>query len=185
MTPARKQTTDVRQAWLLGGVVVSLVLFFGLIVLPYVDPGKRAGLPAPDFALEVIHGGDQGNRIRLADLRGKVVVLDFWASWCGPCRDQMPIVDAVAKSYESRDVMVIGVNTSDTREQALAFVEAHPVSYASVIDEDGSTGQLYGVTKLPTIVVISKDGTVVYSAASVIGERNLSEIVDRAIKESS
>ena len=185
MTAQIKPTKDVRQAWLLAAVALGLIFFFGLVVLPYIDPATGSGQQAQDFSLEVIHGGEPGNRLRLHDLRGKVVVLDFWASWCKPCRAQSPIVDAVAKKFESDEVMVVGVNTGDTRRLAQAFLKEHPVSYASVIDEEGTTSRAFGVTTLPTIVVIDRQGRITYSAAKVVSARTLSELVTEALENRS
>jgi thiol-disulfide isomerase/thioredoxin len=177
-----KPTRDVRQAWVLGAVAVTLVMLFGLVVLPYVDPAKGTGETAQDFSLEVIHGGDPGNRIRLQDLRGQVVVLDFWASWCKPCREQSPIVDAVAKRFAKDDVVVVGVNTGDRRSLAEAFLQKHPVSYASVIDEDGKASAAFGVSRLPTIVVVDREGQITYSAAQLVSATTLSEVVSDALE---
>jgi thiol-disulfide isomerase/thioredoxin len=184
VTSKVKPTQDPRQAWVLGGVAIGLILFFGLVILPYVDPGATRGKEASDFSLEVIHGGEAGNRIRLSDLRGNVVVLDFWASWCQPCREQAPIVDSIAKKFEAEDVVVVGVNTGDRRQLALEFLKKHPVSYASVIDTDGSAGDAFGVSKLPTIVILDRAGKVTYSAAQVVNERMLNELVSAALESS-
>lgn len=185
VTAKVKPTKDPRQAWVLGGLVVSLILLFGLVVLPYADPGARRGGAAADFSLEVIHGGEPGNRIRLSDLKGNVVVLDFWASWCKPCREQSPIVDSVAKKFDGKEVMVVGVNTGDRRDLAETFLKEHPVSYASVIDEDGAASEAFGVSRLPTIVVIDRAGNITYSAAQVVGARALSDLVSDALQGSS
>ena len=182
VTTKLKPTQDPRQAWVLGAVVVGLVLFFGLVVLPYVDPGNSRGKDASDFSLEVIYGGDPGNRIRLSDLKGNVVVLDFWASWCGPCRQQTPIVDGVAKNFKQQDVVVVGVNTGDRRQLAEEFLQKHPVSYASVIDIDGSASEAFGVSRLPTIVVLDRAGRITYSAAQVVSAQTLTELVSEALK---
>ena len=181
VTSKAKPTQDPRQAWVLGGVAIALILLFGLVVLPYADPGATRGKAASDFSLEVIYGGEPGNRIRLSDLKGKVVVLDFWASWCQPCRAQTPIVDSVAKKFEAKDVMVVGVNTSDRRELAEAYLKEHPVSYASVIDEEGATSEAFGVSQLPTIVVLDRTGKITFSRAQVVSAQMLSELVSEAL----
>jgi len=185
VTSKVKPTQDPRQAWVLGAVVIGLILFFGLVILPYVDPGATRGKEASDFSLEVIHGGETGNRIRLSDLRGNVVVLDFWASWCQPCREQAPIVDSIAKKFESEDVIVVGVNTGDRRKLAEEFLKQHPVSYASVIDADGSASDAFGVSRLPTIVILDRAGKITYSAAQVVNQQMLNELVSAALESST
>ncbi len=180
---ALKPTKDVRQAWALGGLVVSLVLLFAFVILPYVDPGKQRDREAPAFALPVIYGGDAGNRLRLADLRGSVVLLDFWASWCAPCRKQMPILDRIAQTYADENVMVVGINTDAEPRLALDFLRHRPVSYVSVFDEAGDVSAKYGVSKLPTLVLIDRTGKIVYSDARLLGERSLAELVEGALEK--
>lgn len=176
-----KPTKDVRQAWVLGAVAAGLVLLFAFVVLPYVDPARAPEGKAPDFALSVIHGDDVGQRIRLSDLKGMVVVLDFWASWCGPCKKQMPILDRVAANYEKERVMVVGVNTDAELEQAREYLRAQPTSYPSVFDEQGSVSQAYGVSQLPTLVVVDAAGQVVYRDARLLSERSIRELIDTAL----
>jgi cytochrome c biogenesis protein CcmG/thiol:disulfide interchange protein DsbE len=95
-------------------LILAVSFLFGLIVLPRLDPGASAllGQPAEDFALPVTHGGDPTSRIRLSDLRGQVVVLDFWASWCKPCLEQIPILAQAATALGERAILV-GINTGD------------------------------------------------------------------------
>lgn len=174
-----KETTDVRQAWALGALVVALISFFAFIVLPYVDPGRRAE-HAPDFVLPVIHGGEPGNRLKLSDLAGTVVVLDFWASWCAPCREQMPILDRVSKEFADQKVMFVGVNTDSQVAPALEFLRKQPVSYVSVFDETGQVSRAFGVSNLPTLVVIDAEGRITHNEARLIGERSVRELVQAA-----
>src|SRR5690606_40121736 len=128
---------SVWQAWVLAGLAIFLVLLFAFVVLPYGDPGKKPVGKAPDWALPVIHGGEPGNRIRLSDLRGSVVVLDFWASWCAPCKKQMPILDRVSRAYADEKVVIVGINTDAQRSLALDYLRQRPTSYASLYDEGG------------------------------------------------
>src|SRR5688572_26033767 len=138
-----KRTRDYRQAWLSLAALVAITAMFVFVIMPLTGRDRknsRISQIAPDFSLEVVHRGDPGNRIRLSTLQGKAVVLDFWASWCGPCREQMPIMERVARRFEARDVVVVGVNTSDSRTDALTFLRGGGTSYASVFDEDGRVG---------------------------------------------
>jgi len=176
---ARKQTAD--RPWLTVVLVLGASLLFGMVVLPWLSARREAASgPAPEFVLPVIWGGEPGNRVRLSDLRGKVVVLDFWASWCGPCKAQTPIVDRVARHFEKSNVMVLGVSTNDQREDAVRFLQMNGISYASLYDEDGSVGRTYGVRTLPTLVVVDAKGRIVGVRRTLVRESELVSLVDKA-----
>lgn len=161
-------------------MVLGLVLMFAFIVLPYVDPGKKVDVTAPDFSLPVIHGADAGKPLRLSALAGKVVVLDFWASWCGPCKKQMPILDRVAQDYADAEVTFLGISTDTEPDAALAFLKATPVSYSSVLDLTGEVSRDFGVTGLPTLVIIDAKGKVIHNDARLVGERSLRDLIEAA-----
>lgn len=143
----------------------ALLLFavgaFGLLVLPKLGLVKHPleGKPAPDFSLPIIYGGDTANRVQLSAYRGRPVILDFWASWCGPCRAQFPVIEDFAQSHGADAVAVVGVNTGDQMGPALRFAQAQGVHYPVVFDE-GAVFSSYLGQQLPTLVVIAADGTV-------------------------
>jgi peroxiredoxin len=178
-----KQTTDPRQLWTFAGLVLLVVAIFGYTVLPLMDPGGRAsvGKPAPDFTLGVLAANSEGNRIQLSDYRDQVVVLDFWASWCAPCRAQAPIIDRVSRQFESRGVRVIGVNTGDAPQAAIEFMSAAGLSYPSVIDTTGAVARAFGAHQLPTLVLIDKMGQIVSVQARIVSEEELSSMVEELI----
>ncbi len=177
-----KKTSDPKQLWTFLGLAVLACAIFGYAVLPYLDPGRSRLVngTAPDFTLEVVAGGQAGNRISLADFRGHVVVLDFWASWCPPCRAQAPIIDRVAKHYDGQPVSVIGVNTSDHEQAARAFWDKAGLSYVSVLDETGKVARAFGAQELPTLVVINAAGKVTFAGARVVTEPELKALIEEA-----
>lgn len=178
-----KQTTNVKQAWVTVALVLGVSLLFGFIVLPQLGDKSRTsvGSDAPDFSLEVIHGGDPGNRIRLSDLQGKAVVLDFWASWCGPCKEQVPILDELAKRYQEENVVVVGVNTGDERDSAVQFLKARGVAYASVFDGTGQVAMSYGVRGLPTLMVLDRQGKIAAVRQGVVPKAELAALIDSVL----
>ena len=115
---------------------------------------------APDFSLRML-GGDQMHS--LADYRGKVVYLDFWASWCGPCRQSLPALSRLQDELGSEQFEVLAVNLDMNPDEALAFLAKYPVSYTVLADKTGSISRVYDLVGLPSSVLIAKDGSIIQS----------------------
>ena len=114
------------------------------------------GKPAPDVSLDLLDGG----KFKLAEHRGHVVVLDFWASWCGPCMQAMPQVDAVAGEFADRGVELFAVNLQEDRTAAAGALERLKIHPAVALDVDGAAAEHYEVTAIPQTVVIDAKGNV-------------------------
>lgn len=116
------------------------------------------GKAAPPFTLPLLEGGE----VSLAEHKGEeVVVLDFWASWCGPCRVGMPIVDAVAAQFAGEPAAFYAVNLRESAAQVRTFLEDKGIEHLGIaLDETGNVAQQYGVTSIPTTLVIDKQGVV-------------------------
>ena len=112
------------------------------------------GQPAPDFALYDLNG----NEVRLSDFRGKPVVLNFWATWCGPCRVEIPHVNALYDKYKEQGLVIIGVNAEPDHATVRSFAEQH-ISYTVALD-GGSQFQQYGVRGIPATYYIDREGIV-------------------------
>lgn len=158
-------------------LVVSVLV--GLFVLPNVFSMKSAlvGKPAPDFALELISGADTGDRIHLAELKGHPVLIDFWASWCEACKVEAPVLDAIARRHNKRGLVVIGVATGDQSGDASRFAARHGLSYPIAYDTGDRVAATYGVSSLPTLVVIDANGNVTEVHTGYEGESALERIV--------
>jgi thiol-disulfide isomerase/thioredoxin len=142
--------------------LVALSVLFGFAILPRLFANSAlVGKPAPDFALEVVASGAAGDRVHLEELKGKAVILDFWATWCEPCQRIAPVLDRISRKHQGKDLVVVGVNTSDQPGLAPLFAKKKGLSYPIVYDEGDQVAQRYGVTNLPTLVVINPQGNVV------------------------
>ncbi|MFB6356988.1 MAG: peroxiredoxin family protein [bacterium] len=116
----------------------------------------RGGLPkeAPDFTAT----GLDGKTWKLSRLRGNWVVLNFWASWCPSCRQEMPSLNRLWKTFRDRNFVLLGVNVQETRNAAHEFVEAHELKFPIVLDRDGSIATKYRVTGIPETIIIDPGG---------------------------
>ncbi|MDR2185584.1 MAG: TlpA family protein disulfide reductase [Treponema sp.] len=123
----------------------------------------RAGLPvlrrpsaAPDFSLPLT--GEA--KISLADLKGKAVFLNFWATWCGPCRAEMPSMEALYRRYRDRGLEILAVNVREDRETAAAFMDQFRLSFPAALDS-GGVSRRYGITAFPTTYIIDREGLII------------------------
>ncbi|HDP34508.1 MAG TPA: redoxin domain-containing protein [Candidatus Hydrogenedentes bacterium] len=120
-------------------------------------PDKLEGQPAPDFTLPLLDGGS----VKLSQHKGRdIVILDFWASWCGPCRQAMPIVVSVANRFKEKNVVLYAVNLREGADKARAFLKQNNLEVAVAMDGSGQVAAQYGVTGIPRMVIIGKDGIV-------------------------
>ena len=179
----RPSESSEQQSWTPALLVLLASALFGYLVLPYWSHGSASSSPlvgqiAPDFSLPVLHGGDQTSRIKLSALRGNVVVLDFWASWCRPCAAQSRILSEMAPRQES-SVMFVGVNTADNADRARAFAEREQLPYVAVLDS-GEVAAAYGAESLPTLVVIDANGRVVSAASRVMSASEVEAAIAKA-----
>ena len=160
-------------------VVAALLAGPGIVRRLFSVPHALVGKRAPDFALSVVYNGDPGGRLRLSSLEGRPVLLDFWATWCGPCQMEAPVLDRVARAHRD-DLIVIGVNTSDEPGLAAAFARKKDLSYPIVYDDGSRVADSYGVEGLPTLVVVNGSGNVVAVQSGVESERDIDQLLAKA-----
>jgi cytochrome c biogenesis protein CcmG, thiol:disulfide interchange protein DsbE len=137
------------------GAVVGL-LAYGFTTDPRAVPSTMVGNTAPDFSLALF----DGRTVRLSDFRGKVVFLNFWSSWCPPCREEAPLLEAAWKRYQSRGVAFLGVAIQDTEEDARRFVRAFEITYPNGRDSNNRIAIDYGVYGIPETYFIDPNGRI-------------------------
>jgi cytochrome c biogenesis protein CcmG/thiol:disulfide interchange protein DsbE len=122
--------------------------------------------PAPEFNAPTLAGGE----VSSSGLEDRVVVVNFWASWCGPCRKEAPDLEATWRAYEGRRVQFLGVNFRDDEHAARAFEDEFGLTYPSAVDPSGSLAHKFGVLALPSTFVIGADGWIEYHFTGVVTE---------------
>ncbi|BCJ88295.1 TlpA family protein disulfide reductase [Effusibacillus dendaii] len=134
------------------------------------------GFHAPDFTLTDF----EGKKATLSELKGKPVFVNFWASWCPPCKAEMPDLVKMAKKYEGK-VSFYGVNltVNDEPENAKSFLQSFGVPYPNLMDTDGTVAKLYQVQGIPTSFLIDANGKIVYTAPGAMNEQQLDSLLQR------
>jgi thiol-disulfide isomerase/thioredoxin len=114
--------------------------------------------PAPNFTLKSLGG----KNLKLSEMTGNVVLINFWASWCGPCREEMPLLNALHKKYAPLGFTVLGVNVEEDMDGAMSFLEYVPVDFPILLDNTNKVSKQYKVVAMPTTVVVDRDGNMRY-----------------------
>ena len=122
------------------------------------SPSPREGFFAPDFTLDTL----QGEQVKLSGLRGKVIVVNFWTTWCPPCRAETPALEMSYEAYKDLDVVILGVNLTDqdSLKEVESFVQEFGLTYPILLDRDGAVGLLYQLSGLPTTFFINREGII-------------------------
>ncbi len=134
-----------------------------LAVLSAGGMGTAAALPAvgtvaPNFAAK----SDSGRNVRLSELRGQVVMINFWASWCSPCRQELPLLNKLYAQYRAAGFTLLAVNVDDNRKDAEAMLKRLALRFPTLFDDSKTVAKLYGVDTMPATLVIDRDGRVRY-----------------------
>ena len=131
-------------------------LAFGIFAASSLASSGMEGQPAPDFALK----SASGENLRLSEYRGDVVMINFWATWCGPCRQEMPLLDELYTRYQRVGFNLLGVNIDDDSAGALRMVEELGVNFPVLFDSRKEVSKLYEVEAMPTTVLLDREGRV-------------------------
>jgi thiol-disulfide isomerase/thioredoxin len=123
---------------------------------PSSNPAPRRGFLAPDIELTTL-GGEP---VRLAEYYGQPVIVNFWASWCPPCKAEMPAFQKIYTQYESKGLVILAINSQESRSDALEYIQSHQFTFPILIDEDGAVSNRYRVNSLPTTFFINIRGEI-------------------------
>ncbi len=135
---------------ILPGIILAIVAASSLA------SSTLEGQSAPDFVLK----SSTGNNLRLSEYRGDVVMINFWATWCGPCRQEMPLLDDLYGRYERVGFTLLGVNIDDDSRRAMKMIEELGVNFPVLFDESKDVSKLYAVEAMPVTVLVDREGTV-------------------------
>ncbi len=163
---------SVGLVWLLGWSLVNKEPITGLSGITMVNR------PAPNFTLTTF----EGTKISLEGLRGKPVVINFWASWCPPCRIEAPLLERTWRAYKDRGVFFIGVDIQDREEDALAYIREFDVTYPNGPDPTGEITIDYGVSGLPVTFLVSRTGEIVRRWVGAIERSVLISSIEEIMK---
>ena len=136
--------------------VIGLV--FGLFAAATLASSGMEGQQAPDFALK----SSTGENLRLSEYRGDVVMINFWATWCGPCRQEMPLLDELYSRYQRVGFNLLGVNIDDDSGRAMKMIRELGVNFPVLFDASKVVSELYEVQAMPVTVIVDRLGTVRY-----------------------
>ena len=160
-------------------VVLLIILTGVLLVTGCSEPsGARVGEPAPGFKLQNL----DGQSISLSDLRGKPVMLNFWATWCPPCRSEMPYIQEIYEEWSGKGLEVLAINIGESPSKVKEFLQSYNLSLPVLLDTKQAAARKYNVPPIPTTFFIDKDGTI---QVKIIGafpskaaiEKNLNKIM--------
>ncbi|MBL8323914.1 MAG: TlpA family protein disulfide reductase [Rubrivivax sp.] len=134
----------------------AAALFGSLAVARRARAAVAPSMPAPDFTLKSAEGGN----LRLAELRGRVVLVNFWATWCGPCKIEMPHLNRIYEKYKSAGFVLLGVNIDEDPRQAAALATRMGLKFPVLFDTDKAVSRRYALDSMPGTVLIDRDGKV-------------------------
>jgi cytochrome c biogenesis protein CcmG/thiol:disulfide interchange protein DsbE len=153
--------------------ILAVVAVFGWALIRSSQTQPTAG-PAPDFTITTY----DGQEYRLSELRGKVVIVNFWASWCVPCHDEAPALQRVYERYKDRGVEMLGVAYTDTEANALAFIDQYGMTYPTGPDTGTRISDRYNILGVPETFVVDQQGNITHFIMQPTSEAELSAIID-------
>jgi cytochrome c biogenesis protein CcmG/thiol:disulfide interchange protein DsbE len=172
----RRRRLFVAAAVLVPALAVLALLAYGFTREPRYIESPIIGRPAPGFALTLV----DGPAVALDDFRGKVVFVNFWASWCPPCRAEAPMLEATWRRLQEEGVVFLGVNTQDEEARARGFLQEFGITFPNGRDPDGRIAIDYGVWGLPEAFIVDPAGRITYKHIGTLGQTLLLAKLDEA-----
>jgi len=173
--------------WSWGVPITVALIFLALLGWAFIERGRTAPTagPAPDFTLSLYEGYDGGlgiREFRLREWRGHPVVINFWASWCKPCEEEAPLLEALWRKYRERGVIFVGVDYLDVPSAALDYLRRFEITYPNGPDLGTRISRLYRITGVPETFVVDPEGQVVFYKAAPIRPGELEAVLDPLVK---
>lgn len=170
-------------------LIVYCLLFTGYLLLPTgctsrveEEKGVRTSLPeegdiAPSFSITLLDGGE----FKLGNHKGKPMVVNFWASWCKPCRDEAPALEKVYTRYRDKGVGFIGIAIYDTEEKAREYIKEFGITFPNGLDKGGSIAEVYKIYGIPKTFIVGKDGRFTYIHMGAVTEDILIKGIEKVL----
>ena len=177
---ARKKKRK-QKVLLFGGISLLNAVLLVFLVTQLLTPAQHAvsdplvGHAAPGFSLSMVVSSAGKSQLSLADLQGKPVVLNFWASWCDPCKEEVPLLENTWKRLQAqgKDVVFVGIDFQESGSAAASFARQYGITYPMALDTDGAVANKYRITSLPDTFFINRNGTVVSKALQQLTDQML------------
>lgn len=168
--PKHKQTKRQRQKWLLMGFGIAVT---GIAALMLIFSSGSAGSPVPDFTATTL----SGETVHLTDYKGQVVMLNFWATWCPPCKAEMPTIQAAYKHYHEQGFTVLAINNREQSVQIQPFANALALTFPIILDTDSILQDTFAIKGYPTSLFISDAGEVYATHTGMLTPQQLNDYI--------
>lgn len=157
-------------------ILVLALISFSLIISGCSGVGK--GSEAPDFTLTDLDGND----VTFKELRGKNIYLNFWASWCDPCKDEMPDIEKIHTEYKDKDLVVLTINTGEDKESVKKFMEASGYTFQVLLDSNLDVARIYKTSNIPVSLFVNKEGKIVEKKEGLMTGAEMKKAVEQLYK---
>lgn len=163
--------------------LLALILTQLLTPAMYSASDPLVGHPAPNFSLVMLHSDSGKSALSLSNFKGKAVVLNFWASWCQPCKDELPLLENAWKQLQAqkKDIVLLGIDFQESSSDATSFLQQYGITYLVGRDANGSIASKYAVTSLPQSIFIDRNGTVTSREPKELTAQELSRNLESLI----